>query len=354
MPVSEQNRVYCRDWLSNNLPDKSANLIIADPPYFEVKGEFDFVWQSMEDYLIDVELWAKECKRVLSDNGTLFWWGMDRKIAYSQIILDKYFNLLNTLVWERPGLSSEWDTRRSFPNRGMERILMYANDYEPGEWQMTGWERVMEEKIKPRHPFANYLKSEFQRAGVSIAQVRKFVVSMGFDSAMINRWLEGSSIMKPGIYKRFQDWLNGEYLRAEYEELRAEYEELRAEYEELRRPFNNELGLTDVLKFPQDTFAKQIGHDTPKPEKLTRALILTCSRPGDLVVAPFAGSGTECAMAAREGRRFIGFDIDPKHATAANERAQRELMAYQSRPQLFAPSEQYQFKQASIFDAENL
>ena len=75
------NTVYCRDWLQNGLPDKCANLIIADPPYFEVKGDFDFIWPTMDAYLLDVEKWAKECKRVLADNGTLFWWGMDRKIA---------------------------------------------------------------------------------------------------------------------------------------------------------------------------------------------------------------------------------------------------------------------------------
>ena len=34
------------NFLNNNLPNKCANLIIADPPYFEVKGEFDFVWNS--------------------------------------------------------------------------------------------------------------------------------------------------------------------------------------------------------------------------------------------------------------------------------------------------------------------
>lgn len=68
-----------------------------------------------------------------------------------------------------------------------------------------------------------------------------------------------------------------------------------------------------------------------KPEKLTRALILTCSRKNDLVFVPFAGSGTECAMAAREGRRFIGFEIDEKHVKYANKRCQKEL----SQPQLF-------------------
>lgn len=120
--ITEQlNTVHHRDFLHNRLPDKSVNLIIADPPYFEVKGHFDFVWPSFDDYLADVDKWARECKRVLADNGTLFWWGMDRKIAYSQVVLDKYFNLLNTLVWERPGLSNEWDSRRNFPERGMER-----------------------------------------------------------------------------------------------------------------------------------------------------------------------------------------------------------------------------------------
>ena len=75
------------------LPDNSVNLIIADPPYFETKGAFDFIWDSFDDYLSDVEKWALACKRILTDNGTLFWYGHAKKIAYSQVILDKYFNL---------------------------------------------------------------------------------------------------------------------------------------------------------------------------------------------------------------------------------------------------------------------
>ncbi len=344
------NRVHCKDFLHNDLPDGCANLIIADPPYFEVKGGFDFIWPSFDAYLSDVEKWAQECRRLLSDNGTLFWWGMDRKIAYTQVILDRYFSLINNMVWERPGISSEWDTRRSFPERGMERLLMYGLDYEPGEWSKTGWERVMEEKIKPRHPFANYLRAEFERAVISIAEVRRFVTKeLGFDSAMINRWLEGSSIMKPDIYRRFRQWLGPDYFNAEYESLRNEYESLRNEYESLRRPFNNALKLTDVLKFPQDQFAANVGHDTPKPIALTRALILTCSRPNDLVLVPFAGSGTECEAAVFEHRRFVGFEIDPKHATAANSRAEKAIREKKSKPALFSPDQQYTFTQTSLF-----
>ena len=69
------------DFLNNNLPDKCANLIIADPPYFEVKGAFDFVWNSFDDYLKDVEKWAIECKRII---GLLAWlvFGHQKQIRY--------------------------------------------------------------------------------------------------------------------------------------------------------------------------------------------------------------------------------------------------------------------------------
>ena len=43
------NFVYCDNWLNNNLPDKIGNLIIADSPYFGVKGDFDFIWNIKSD-----------------------------------------------------------------------------------------------------------------------------------------------------------------------------------------------------------------------------------------------------------------------------------------------------------------
>ncbi len=48
--LMEYNKVHNINFLDNNLPDKCANLIIADPPYYKVKGGFDFIWNSFEDY----------------------------------------------------------------------------------------------------------------------------------------------------------------------------------------------------------------------------------------------------------------------------------------------------------------
>lgn len=58
-------------------------------------------------------------------------------------------------------------------------------------------------------------------------------------------------------------------------------------------------------------------HPTQKPEWLMEALIRDFTDPGDLICDPFAGSGTTGVAAIRLGRRFIGWERDPKyHATA--------------------------------------
>lgn len=42
------NRLYNQDCLEflNNVNDETFDLIIADPPYFKIKGDFDFAWQN--------------------------------------------------------------------------------------------------------------------------------------------------------------------------------------------------------------------------------------------------------------------------------------------------------------------
>jgi DNA modification methylase len=313
------NKIHNIDWMKNELPDKSVQLIIADPPYFEVKGDFDFIWPSFDAYLQDVERWAQECKRVLADNGTLFWWGMDRKIAYAQIIFDKYFQLLSTLVWEKPSIANEWETRRTFPERGQERLLMYAQSDENDLWQKeaTGWEKV-KDAVECFSGIKKYLRDEREKSGLKsdwFVSVHNTSVSHYF--AQTSQW----AFPTEAAYKAFQK--SGFFQRL-YEDLRKEYEDLRKEYEDLRRPFNNYLQLTDVLKFSREHNAS---HPTQKPETLTRALILTCSRKNDLVLVPFAGSGTECAMAAKEGRRFIGYEINSKYCDMANKRCKQHLDA---------------------------
>ena len=61
-------------------------------------------------------------------------------------------------------------------------------------------------------------------------------------------------------------------------------------------------------------------HPTQKPEGLLARVILSSSKPGDLIIDPFNGTGTTGAVAKRLGRRYIGFERDRTYATAAEER----------------------------------
>ena len=314
----EKNTIHHADWMANDLPDGSVNLIIADPPYFEVRGDFDFVWDSFDDYLKDVEKWAIECKRLLSENGTLFWYGDDKRIAYAQIIFDKHFNLVNHLVWHKGenfmGLNKS-DGLRSFAPC-TERILMYSN-----EVNQTGLERIKLDvnnfQILRNHfkEMQSFIRLSLKKINDSLGHRRAehafYWKSTQWDLPTLETFNELIHEFKINEWDSFR----------EYEDLRREYEDLRREYEDLRRPFDNFLNINEVMRFNNESAMNtQYKHPTRKPEKLTRALLLTCSRPGDLVLVPFAGSGTECAMSKKENREFIGFEIDEKYHAVAMER----------------------------------
>jgi len=61
-------------------------------------------------------------------------------------------------------------------------------------------------------------------------------------------------------------------------------------------------------------------HPTQKPEALLHRVLLATSRPGELVIDPFCGTGTTGAVAKRLGRRFLGIERDPSYATLARQR----------------------------------
>ncbi|MDE2355286.1 MAG: site-specific DNA-methyltransferase [Alphaproteobacteria bacterium] len=61
-------------------------------------------------------------------------------------------------------------------------------------------------------------------------------------------------------------------------------------------------------------------HPTQKPEALLHRVILSSTRPGDLILDPFFGVGTSGAAAKRLGRRFIGIEKEPRYADLARTR----------------------------------
>ena len=61
-------------------------------------------------------------------------------------------------------------------------------------------------------------------------------------------------------------------------------------------------------------------HPTQKPEALLYRILLACTKPSDVVLDPFFGTGTTGAVARRLGRRWIGIEREPAYVKVARER----------------------------------
>ncbi len=105
----------------------------------------------------------------------------------------------------------------------------------------------------------------------------------------------------------------------------------------------------DVGAYNQDAFARYFDgvdnvlecgmepgegglHPTQKPLKLMKALIELTTAPGHLVLDPFAGSGTTLVAARDLGRRYLGIERDPAHATTLARRLAERPAAVQESP----------------------
>jgi DNA modification methylase len=315
------NRVHHLNFLNNTLPDKCANLIIADPPYFEVKGAFDFIWEDMKAYLLDVEKWAIECKRLLADNGTLFWYGHAKNIAYAQVILDQYFELENHIKWRK----TDCQTRKGYENYRIfppvtEHILMYSNN--------DDYHDTVRKAIQEVQNYLNTLisRNELSEKLLDTGNCKNYASANQNANNILNQ-----TSAKPQLITEAQYSLI-DADKIPYVDLVLMYEYKRAEFEILRRPFDNFMRMEDVWDFAQDVhITGKYDHPTKKTEKLATTMIKSTTNEKDLVVIPFAGSGTECAMSAKDNRNFIAYDTELKYVEMSNKRVLEILR----KPELF-------------------
>ena len=92
------------------------------------------------------------------------------------------------------------------------------------------------------------------------------------------------------------------------------------------KTLNDELQMRSDWEFPicggQERLKRdgQKVHPTQKPEALIYRILLACTKPGDVVLDPFFGTGTTGAVAKRLGRRWIGIEREADYIAAAEER----------------------------------
>lgn len=101
-------------------------------------------------------------------------------------------------------------------------------------------------------------------------------------------------------------------------------------------------GERDVWQTAKDSAIATVNrlHPSQKPVELMERMIQNSSRAGDVVLDPFAGSGTTAVACLNLGRKFIGYEIDEKYFNIALERIDRATA--ENRQSLFKFGDNYE------------
>ncbi len=247
------------------LPDNHFQLIVADPPYFQVLlGEkWDNQWRTPEDYLAWMKKWAVACRSKLRDDGLLYIFGQLGKREHTWIhacsMLCRELAFHDMVVWDRAVGYNE-----------------RSDSFTP-QYEMT----IALKKSADAQPYFD-----------------KDAVRVSYDEETINVYLKD---------KRYKDPIEREkHLR--------------------KGKYATNILRVPSLK---GASKEKIGHPSQKPIKLIEMLVKSSSKEGDWVLDPFMGSGTTAEAAEALKRKWVGIEIDPGYAKMANERIakRRALMA---------------------------
>ncbi|KFB10736.1 site-specific DNA-methyltransferase [Nitratireductor basaltis] len=232
----------------DRLPEKSVDVIFADPPYnLQLGGDLhrpdqskvdavDDAWdqfESFQAYDAFTRAWLLAAKRVLKPNGTIWVIGSYHNIfRVGATMQDLGYWLLNDVVWRKTNPMPNFRGRR------------FQNAHETMIW-------ASRDKDAKNYTF-NY---ESMKAANEDVQMRS-------------------------------DWL---------------------------------FPICTGAERLKDENGKKV-HPTQKPEALLARVMLASTKPGDVVLDPFFGSGTTGAVAKRLGRHFVGVERDQTYIDAAHER----------------------------------
>lgn len=84
--------------------------------------------------------------------------------------------------------------------------------------------------------------------------------------------------------------------------------------------------IPNLVKLSKPSRLESNEHPTQKPVNVMRWILQHYSTPDDIILDPFAGSGTTLVAAKQLGRKYIGIEISPEYCKIAEDRlAQEEL-----------------------------
>ena len=295
------------------IPDKSINLVLIDPPYNINKADWD-KWKTVNAYVEFMGQVFLECQRVLKDNGSFYFIHND----FLQIVeLQNYINKNTNFIFKQLITLNKtnfkkyaWTNRNPekcldrnwFPN--IEYCLFYTFQDE------TGLKKVKTDMNNFKN-LRQYSKNIQEFIGLKLKEINKILGHRRAEHFFYHSSTQWN-LCTPEIYQQLIDIFKINECKhfREYEDLKQEYEELRQEYESLRYTFNNQKLHHSVMNY--DAAPKQ-GHITPKNTDLLEYIIKTSSNKGDVVLDCFMGSGSTGVACINTNRKFIGIEKDEKY-----------------------------------------
>lgn len=281
--ISEKmkNRVILGDCTEElkKLDSNSVDLIIADPPYFKVIGEkWDYQWKTEKEYVEWCLEWISEVSRVLRLGGTFYCFGYFRTLA----LLVPYFDELGLDLRQQILVDKGM---RAVSGRATKKYRLFPNTTE----SILFITKDNKQFVKP------FLKERQQALGLKSKEINE---GLGVKSNGGGMW---SIYTGKNVCEQFPT-----------KELWSKLEKVldfKLPYESVAQTFNPQMGVTDIWR-DIDFYKEKRVHSTQKPLKLIQRLILASSNEGDIVLDPFAGSGSTAIAALQLKRNYITIEAD--------------------------------------------
>lgn len=260
----------------------TVDLVIADPPYWKVIGEkWDYQWRTEEDYVEWSIKWISEVTRVLRYGGTFYLFGYFRTLALLVPHINKLELDLRQQILVDKGM-------RSVSGRATKNYKLFPNTTESILFIIKDNKQF----VKP------FLKEHQEKLKLSSKDINE---ALGVKSNGGGMWsiYTGKNVCEQFPTKEL--WEKLQFI------LKFELS-----YEKVAQTFNPQMGLTDIWR-DIDFYKEDRVHPTQKPLTLIKRLLLASSNEGDLVVDPFAGSGSTAIASIHLNRKFITIDSDENY-----------------------------------------
>jgi DNA modification methylase len=305
-----RHRLVCGDATDERnivaaLDGREARLTVTSPPYgvgkeYEKQGVDP--WRELVQGVINA---IKDHTRIVCWNiGDLYCTGtqfIEPTSMYStQMMSDAGFGCVYMRIWKKPGAT--FHSRNPYHLVSMKPVQEY-------EW-IIGYARRDYEK--DYQPIQEALRAEAEKAGLNNG-VLKTITGAGF---MYGHWFTPHqwTLISEENYTKIQNYCEQNGIAAfqlPWSAYKNRFDDANIFQKTLSEDDRRDWGHWAI--WPMNTVGKRDGHPAAFPEELPARCIKLHSRPGDLVLDPFGGSGTTMIAAEQLGREAALVERDPKY-----------------------------------------